>query len=63
MAANDYAYYVGSQILNDFKAVGASNWQWRGIWHQNYVETRVPMVPAVICESLSHQNFSDMKRG
>ncbi|MBO6035195.1 MAG: hypothetical protein J6P34_05020, partial [Paludibacteraceae bacterium] len=63
MAANDYAYYVGSQIINDFKADGLENWQWRGIWHQNYVETRVPMVPAVICETLSHQNFSDMKIG
>lgn len=63
MAANDYAHFIGTQIMNDFQAEGIDKWQWRGIWHQKYVETRVPMVPAVICETLSHQNFADMKIG
>lgn len=63
MAANDFAYYMGRQIMEDMKAAGVDRWQWRGIWHQDYVETRVPMVPAIIFESLSHQNFTDMKVG
>ncbi|MCQ2350795.1 MAG: fibronectin type III domain-containing protein [Paludibacteraceae bacterium] len=60
-ASNDLAYYVGNQIKEDLKASGVDNWEWRGIWHQNMVETRIPMVPTVLCEVHSHQNFADMK--
>lgn len=61
LASNDLASYIGYQVLNDVKAAGIEGWEWRGIWHQNYVETRVPMVPSVIVEMFSHQNFADMK--
>lgn len=60
-ASNDLASYVGYQLMNDLKSSGIDDWEWRGIWHQNFVETRVPMVPSVIVEMFSHQNFADMR--
>ena len=38
-------------------------WNRRSMWDKNYGETRVPYVPSIILEMLSHQNFSDMVRG
>lgn len=37
------------------------NWAKRYLWDRNYSETRVPEVPSAILETLSHQNFPDMK--
>lgn len=37
------------------------NWNKRYLWDKNYSETRVPDVPSAIIETLSHQNFADMK--
>ncbi len=33
------------------------------MWDKSYYEARVPEVPAVLMELLSHQNFADMKYG
>ena len=38
-------------------------WQVRKLWNRNYGETRMPQVPSVILEMLSHQNFADMRLG
>lgn len=38
-------------------------WQVRGILDRSYSESRLPVVPAMIFESLSHQNFMDMVYG
>ena len=38
-------------------------WARRGMWNRNYSETRLPAVPSMILELLSHQNFADMKLG
>lgn len=38
-------------------------WNWRYLWDRNYSETRLPEVPSAIIETLSHQNFPDMKLG
>lgn len=35
-------------------------WNTRGTYDRNYSETRMPAVPSVILETLSHQNFPDM---
>ena len=40
-----------------------TSWPRRGLWDKNYSETRLPEVPAVILETLSHQNFPDMRYG
>ena len=39
------------------------NWQMRELWDRNYSETRVPEVPSAILETMSHQNFADMRYG
>ncbi len=38
-------------------------WTIRGIFDKNYSESRIPVVPSMIFESLSHQNFADMIYG
>jgi len=35
-------------------------WTMRELYDRNYSETRVPIVPSAIIETLSHQNFGDM---
>lgn len=39
------------------------NWVPREVRDKNYSETRLPIVPSAIFETLSHQNFPDMKYG
>ncbi len=38
-------------------------WARRYLWDRNYSETRLPEVPSAIFETLSHQNFPDMRLG
>ena len=38
-------------------------WVARKIYDRNYSETRVPIVPSAILETMSHQNFGDMRFG
>ncbi|MDE6688983.1 MAG: xanthan lyase, partial [Prevotella sp.] len=38
-------------------------WVARNFYDRNYSETRVPIVPSVILETMSHQNFGDMRLG
>ena len=38
-------------------------WVARKIYDRNYSETRVPIVPSAILETMSHQNFGDMRYG
>lgn len=33
------------------------------MWNQSYYEARVPRVPTMLLELLSHQNFADMRYG
>lgn len=37
------------------------NWAWRDLYDRNYSETRLPAMPSMIFETLSHQNFPDMR--
>ena len=39
------------------------SWQMRELWDRNYSESRAPMVPSAIIETMSHQNFADMRYG
>ena len=38
-------------------------WKLRKLYDRNYSETRLPIVPSSILETLSHQNFGDMRYG
>ena len=54
---------VMSNICSDVRAQFDSKWIRRGMWDASYYEARVPEVPAMLLELLSHQNFADMRYG
>ncbi len=54
---------IEKQILHDIRALHEPTWNGRGLWNKPYFEARVPEVPAVLLELLSHQNFADMRYG
>lgn len=61
--ARDLTDLVQSQIVNDIRALYEPNWTRRGMWDKSYYEARVPKVPAMLLELLSHENFADMRYG
>ena len=54
---------IMTNIVNDVRAQFEPNWMRRGMWDRSYAEARVPEVPTMLLELLSHQNFADMKYG
>lgn len=62
-AARDLTDLIQSQIVNDIRNFYEPNWSRRGMWNQSYFEARVPKVPTMLLELLSHQNFADMRYG
>ena len=54
---------VQSQAVNDIRASFEPEWTRRETWDRSYSESRTASVPALLLESLSHQNFADMKYG
>ena len=58
-----FANLLSTEIAKDVRAKWEPNWTRRGMWDKSYYEARVPEVPAVLMELLSHQNFADMKYG
>lgn len=63
LASRDLTNLVMTNIVNDVRALFEPNWTRRGMWDRSYFEARVPEVPAMLLELLSHQNFADMKYG
>lgn len=62
-ASRDLTDLIMTQLVNDVRAKYEPNWTRRGMWNSSYYEARVPEVPAMLLEFLSHQNFADMKYG
>jgi hypothetical protein len=62
-AARDLTDLIQSYIVNDIRALYEPDWSRRGMWNQSYYEARVPRVPTMLLELLSHQNFADMRYG
>ncbi|MBQ5623681.1 MAG: xanthan lyase [Alistipes sp.] len=54
---------VMTQIVGDIRSKYEPNWNRRGMWNRSYYEARVPSVPTMLLELLSHQNFADMRYG
>lgn len=63
LASRDFTNEVMTNIVNDVRAQFEPNWTRRGMWDQSYFEARVPEVPGMLLELLSHQNFADMSYG
>lgn len=61
--ARDFADYLQTQIVEDIRALYAPEWTRRMLQNSSYSEARVPKVPGVLLELLSHQNFADMRYG
>ena len=61
--SRQFADLISTEVVNDIRARYEPNWTRRGMWDKSYYEARVPEVPAVLMELLSHQNFADMKYG
>lgn len=59
----EYADMVQTQVVSDIRATLEPDWNRRSIWDRSYYESRVPYVPAMLLELLSHQNFADMRLG
>ena len=61
--SRDLTDVVMTQIVDDIRATMEPNWSRRGMWNRSYYEARVPGVPTMLLESMSHQNFADMRYG
>ena len=55
--------FISTNICNDVRALFEPDWSRRGMWDKSYYEARVPEVPTMLLELLSHQNFADMRYG
>ena len=60
LASRDLADDLLSTIPTDIQRKYGS-WQRRELWDRNYSESRWPEVPSAILETMSHQNFADMR--
>ncbi len=52
-----------NNIKRDIEQTFHTTWTTRSVWDKNYSETRLPRVPSAIIETLSHQNFPDIRLG
>ncbi len=61
--SRDIVSTVLQTVKHDVEERFGIKWACRGILDRSYSESRLPVVPAMIFESLSHQNFKDMLYG
>ncbi len=61
--SRDLSMVIMDEIVNDIRREYEPNWTRRHVWNRSYSEARVPNVPTMLLELLSHQNFADMKYG
>ena len=62
LASRDLADELLTSVPNDMQDL-YGEWQRRELYDRNYSESRVPEVPSAILETMSHQNFADMRFG
>ena len=63
MASYDLASMLLQNIVTDLTDFAKRPWTRRELFDRNYSETRNPEVPSAIIETLSHQNFEDLRYG
>ena len=61
--SRDLTDLVMTQLVEDIRRTYEPAWSRRGLWNRAYYEARVPAVPTMLLELLSHQNFADMRYG
>ena len=62
-ASRDLTDMVLTGLQRDISSRFGVQWARRSMWSRSYSGTRLPAVPSMILELLSHQNFADMKWG
>lgn len=62
-ASRDLAELIMEEIVSDIRRDYEPNWTRRHLWNRSYAEARIPNVPTMLLELLSHQNFADMRYG
>lgn len=62
MVSHDFADSLLTGLQRDISGK-YRKWTRRYLRDRNYSETRKPEVPSAIIETMSHQNFADMRRG
>jgi len=60
MTSKDFAEALLNNFTTDMQR-RYYRWQKRYLWDKNYSETRIPDIPSAILETLSHQNFADVR--
>ena len=62
-ASRDLTELIMEEIVNDIRRDFEPDWTRRHLWNRSYAEARIPNVPTMLLELLSHQNFADMRYG
>jgi hypothetical protein len=62
-ASRDLSELIMEEIVNDIRRDFEPDWTRRHLWNRSYAEARIPNVPTMLLELLSHQNFADMRYG
>lgn len=62
-ASRDLTELIMNEITDDIRRDFEPDWTRRHLWNRSYAEARVPNVPTMLLELLSHQNFADMRYG
>ncbi|MFV0392672.1 MAG: xanthan lyase [Paludibacteraceae bacterium] len=61
--ARELTDLIQTSIVDDIRQLYDPNWSRRGMWNRPYSEAKTPVVPTMLLELLSHQNFADMRYG
>lgn len=62
-ASRDLSELIMAEIVSDIRREFEPDWTRRHLWNRSYAEARVPEVPTMLLELLSHQNLADMRYG
>ena len=62
-ASRDLTEIIMDEIVTDIRREYEPKWTRRHLWNRSYAEARIPEVPTMLLELLSHQNFADMRYG
>ncbi|MDR0421774.1 MAG: xanthan lyase [Proteiniphilum sp.] len=62
-ASRDLSELVMEEIIRDIRREFEPEWTRRHLWNRSYAEARMPGVPTMLLELLSHQNLADMRYG
>ena len=61
MTSRDLADLIQTQTVDDIQSQFYPDWTRRKLTDESYYEARVPQIPTMLFEFLSHQNFRDMQ--